>query len=227
MKSSDESFWCNEVKRILKQYDLPSAYELFVNTPSKEKWKALLNSKMNSYLEAVWEQEIYSKKYLKYLNPHSVTVGKLHVCWSSVRHNVRDNRRAELKVKVLTGAYILQANRSCFNQYAVDPSYKLCLKEPEDREHFIARCDSLEHVKKPYRQKFNMIFNNIIPSQSIDSIVFTKLVLDCSMVVHEDVLEKIDSHKIELYSRELLAELHYTRIGLLNKQEGKTAGQRS
>ena len=72
-----------------------------------------------------------------------------------------------------------------------------------------------------------MIFNNIIPSQSIDSIVFTKLVLDCSMVVHEDVLEKIDSHKIELYSRELLAELHYTRIGLLNKQEGKTAGQRS
>ena len=37
MKSSDESSWCNEVKRILKQYDLPSAYELFVNTPSKEK----------------------------------------------------------------------------------------------------------------------------------------------------------------------------------------------
>ena len=109
----------------------------------------------------------------------------------------------------------------------VDPSCKLCLKEPEDREHFKARCDSLEHVRKPYRQKFNMIFNNIIPSQSIDSIVFTKLVLDCSMVVHGDVLEKIDSHKVELYSRELLSELHYTRIGLLNKQEGKTAGQRS
>ena len=47
------------------------------------------------------------------------------------------------------------------------------------------------------------------------------------MVVHEDVFEKIDSHKIELYSRELLAELHYIRIGLLNKQEGRTAGQRS
>ena len=136
-----------------------------------QKWKTLLNSKMNSYLETVWEQEIYSKKSLKYLNPRSVTVGKLHMCWSSVRHNVRDNRRAELKVKVLTGAYILQANRSCFNQYAVDPSCKLCQKEPEDREHFIARCDSLEHVRKPYRQKFNMIFNNIIPSQSIDSIV--------------------------------------------------------
>ena len=167
-------------------------FQVHVNTPSKEKWKALLNSKMNSYLETVWDQEIYSKKSLKYLNPCSVTVRKPHVCWSSVRHNERDNRKAELKVKVLTGAYILQANRSCFNQYTVDPSCKLCLKEPEDREHFKAKCNSLECVRKPYRQKFNMIFNNIIPSQSIDSIVFTKLVLDCSMVVHEDVLEKID-----------------------------------
>ena len=116
MKSLDESSWCNEVKRILKQYELPSAYKLFVNTPSKEELKALLNSKMISYLEPIWEQEIYSKKSSKYLNSHSVTVGKLYLCWSSVRHNVRDYGRAELKVKVLTGSYILQANRSCFNQ---------------------------------------------------------------------------------------------------------------
>ena len=149
MTSLDESSWCNEVKRILKQYELSSAYELFVNTPSKKEWKALLNSKINSYLESIWEQEIYSKKYSKYINRHSVTVGKLHVCWSSVKHNVRDNRSAELKVKVLTGSYIQQANRSCFNQYAVDLSFKLCLTELEDREHFIARCDSLKHVKKP------------------------------------------------------------------------------
>ena len=47
------------------------------------------------------------------------------------------------------------------------------------------------------------------------------------MVKREDVLENIDSHKVELYSRELLTELHYTRIGLLNKQEGRTAGQLS
>ena len=52
---------------------------------------------------------------------------------------------------------------------------KRCQQEPDDREHFIARCDSLEHVPKPYRQKFNMIFNKIIPSQSIDNMIFTKI----------------------------------------------------
>ena len=65
-----------------------------------------------------------------------------------------------------------------------------------------------------------MIFNNIFPSQIIDSIIFTKYVLDYSIfnLVLEDVLEKIDSHKVEQYSRELLAEfLHYTRMDLLNQ----------
>ena len=74
-----------------------------------------------------------------------------------------------------------------------------------------------------------MVFNNIIPSQSLDSMIFTIVVLDCYMVVYEDVLKSIDSHKDEMYSRYLLhaAELHYTRIGLLDKQKGSTAGQRS
>ena len=44
------------------------------------------------------------------------------------------------------------------------------------------------------------------------------------MEVRENVLDKIDSHQVELYSRELLAELHYTRMGLLNKQVGGQQG---
>ena len=52
-----------------------------------------------------------------------------------------------MKVKILTGTYILQANRASFNQYAVDPTCKVCQGEPEDRVHFIARCKSLDHVR--------------------------------------------------------------------------------
>ena len=61
MKDSTENSWCDEVKMILEIYDLPSAYEvvrfhsfldggftnsayeLFVNPPSKNEWKAILN----------------------------------------------------------------------------------------------------------------------------------------------------------------------------------------
>ena len=130
---------------------------------------------------------------------------------------MRDSKRAELKVKLLTSMYILQANRSCFNQYAVDPMCKVCQKEPEDRVHFITRCGSLEHVRGPYRQKFVNMFKDIIPNVTIDSNSFAQLVLDYSMVLQADLLNNIDSHKVELWSRELIFKLHYTRLRLLNK----------
>ena len=32
-ENPDENTWCNEIKRTLKIYDLPNAYELFLNSP--------------------------------------------------------------------------------------------------------------------------------------------------------------------------------------------------
>ena len=203
MKSSDESSWCNEAKRFLNVYGLPSAYKLFLNPSPKDIWKSMLNSKISSYLEARWEQEILYKKSLKYLDPKSVVVGIPHICWSSVRYNIRDNRRAEMKVKILTGTYILQANRASFNKYAVDPTCKVCQEVPEDRVHFIARCESLDHVREPYKHKLENVFMDIIPNVK-DDMIFTKLVLDHSALI-QDSLNSIDSHKVELRSRELIS----------------------
>ena len=217
MKDSTENSWCNEVKRILEIYDLPSAYELFVNPPSKYEWKAILNSKLNCFVETAWKNDIRDKSSLKYLNPQSVSVGSSHSCWSSVRDNVHDSKRAELKVKILTGSYILQANRSCFNQYAIDPTCKLCKKEPEDREHFIARCWSLEHIRCSYRQKLVHILNDSSLSVMSDSALFTQITLDWSVVVQEYCVKDVDSDKIELWSREMISKLHYARLRLLNK----------
>ena len=146
-----------------------------------------------------------------------MSVGSSHSCWSSVRDNVHDSKRAELKVKILTGSYILQANRSCFNQYAIDPNCKLCKKEPEDREHFIARCWSLEHIRCSYRQKLVHILNDSSLSVMSDSALFTQITLDWSVVVQEYCVKDVDSDKIELWSREMISKLHYARLRLLNK----------
>ena len=63
-----------------------------------------------------------------------------HPVWSTVRCNIMDNKRAQLKCKLLTGTYILQGNRAVFNQHSVDPTCKLCTIAPETRQHFIAEC---------------------------------------------------------------------------------------
>ena len=46
--------------------------------------------------------------YLILSNLHDCSVGWVHWCWKSTDHNTRDVHRAHVKVKILTGAYILQ-----------------------------------------------------------------------------------------------------------------------
>ena len=49
---------------------------------------------------------------------------------STVRINHLDNKRTQLKCKILTGTYILQENRSVRSDH---PTCKLCLNAPKTR----------------------------------------------------------------------------------------------
>ena len=102
------------VRGILKLYSLPSIFQLLDNPPSKNEWKRLLNSAVNTAIEESWKQDIKSKSSLKYVNPDSLKVRKSHHVWSTVRNSIHDSRRAQLKSKLLTGTYILQGNRTAF-----------------------------------------------------------------------------------------------------------------
>ena len=93
----------------------------------------------------------------------------------------------------------------------------MCKKEQEDREHFIARCWSLDHIKCSYRQKLVDILNDSSLSVMSDSALFTQITLDWSVVVQEYGVKDVDSNKIELWSREMISKLHYARLRLLNK----------
>ena len=112
---------------------MPSVYALLEEQPSKSKWKQILKQSVHSYVEALRTSDLESKQSLKYVNPVSLKVGKSHPVWSSVRCNVMDNRRAQVKCKLLTGTYILQGNRAAFNQHEVDPTCQLCSAAPEIR----------------------------------------------------------------------------------------------
>ena len=103
-------------------------------------------------MESLWQADINSKSSTKHISPKALIVGKCHHIWSTVRNNIHNNRRAQFKCKLLTGTYILQANRAAFNQYSVNPTCKLCSKEPETREHFIAKCDFYDCKRNIYKK---------------------------------------------------------------------------
>ena len=54
-----------------------------------------------------------------------------------------------VKLKLVTGTYILQVNRSAFNQNEIDPTCLMSKEEPETIDHFMIRCNALEEVRQP------------------------------------------------------------------------------
>jgi len=87
-----------------------------------------------------------NKSSLKSISTTLCQFGKPHSTWSFVRDNPSDVQKAAIKTRILTGCYTLQANRSKFNQYKVDPTFPICKSAPEDRKHFILQCSSIERI---------------------------------------------------------------------------------
>ena len=67
-----------------------------------------------------------------------------------------------------------------------------------------------------YRQKLVHILNDSSLSVVSDSALFTQITLDWSVVVQEYCVKDFDTDKIELWSREMISDLHYARLRLLN-----------
>ena len=153
VRSITEKSWFSSVRMVLNAYDLPSAYDLIENPPSKEQWKKTVKSKVHQAIENQWRTDIESKSSLKYLHPEAVKIGKVHQMYAAVRNNIRDVRRAEIKARLLTGTYTLQSNRAKFNQYNVSPICQLCNKDIETREHFLTCCETLQNIRSVYHSK--------------------------------------------------------------------------
>lgn len=217
MKDISEKSWFNYVKSVLSKYNMPSIYSLLESDISNSEWKTLLNYSINFYVEEQWKKEAKSKSSLKYVNSDCLKVGQSHPVWSTVRCNVIDNKRAQLKCKLLTGTYILQGNRAVFNQHAVDPTCKLCNSAPETRQHLIAECQV--YATERYELTGKLLNNPVLPASVRDSVknpeILTQLMLDGSAVVkgcdsYVDVLDYL-----ELQSRDFIYKIHQKRIAKL------------
>ena len=104
MREDPRDIMFTYIKSILEYYDLPSVFWLLNNPPTKAEWKLILNYKINNMVESEWQTDIESKSSTKYVNPSILKVGTCHHIWSTVRDNIHDSRRAQLKCKLLTGA---------------------------------------------------------------------------------------------------------------------------
>ena len=131
------------------------------------------------------EKRIQEKSSLNYVNPAMLNVSRCH----TISSTVQCSRRAQLKCKLLTGSYTLQANRAVFNQFQVDPTCKLCSIAPGTRQHYIAGCPVFEIERNIFKQKVC----NYLPLRECDlqdPDTISRLALDSSAVCNHDIVDQ-------------------------------------
>ena len=120
-------------------YDLPTINTLLHIhvVPRKITWKR----EVKLAVDKLWNQKLISdcsaqKSFLTFCETAILSIGNIHRIWTAVQNNIKDVRRGGIKARLLTGTYILQCNRSKFNQHEVNATCPLCQLEDEDTLHF-------------------------------------------------------------------------------------------
>ena len=130
-----------------------------------------------------------------------------------------DNRRAQVKCKLLTGTNILQGNRAAFNQHEVCPTCKLCSAAPETRQHFLTECTSFLIERQ---ELFEKIQNNPVLNEKVCGFLdnpasMTQLVLDSSALLENGSVQTDILDLLELHTREYIYKIHQRRVAKLKQ----------
>ena len=108
--------------------------------------------------------------------------------------------KANIKAKIITGTYTLQANRARFNQHSVSPTCLLCKNDSEDREHLILHCTAHTYIREKHLATLRPLMARHYSSDTVDEIMSnTVILMQCLMDssktrVSDIIADKPQSH---------------------------------
>jgi hypothetical protein len=202
--------WCTRVRKILIQYDLPQMTQLLEEPLTKKEWNKMVKKACNTY----WYREISEMAALypslKYLNGRLYNPGSCHPAVTSVTESQADIKRFPLSQRFLTGTVTLQANRSKFNQFQVEPTCPLCSQSAEDREHVLTEC-------LVYTQERKEALERILPllrgsEENWDEDFWTSLFIDCSSLVGTGAIIEGKEDLVYFHSRVYISKIMKKRL---------------
>ena len=146
-KSPKSNSLINTFRDKLYKYGLPTIYELYVNTPTKEVWKKMVKTAVIAHVEEMIWDAASQKSTLTFLEK-SFHYRETHPVVGLVE-NSRQVTRANVKTRLLTKTYPIQETRHRVKR-ANNPSCLLCQHHSEDTLHFILKCPALDETRQRY-----------------------------------------------------------------------------
>ena len=218
-KTQDSHSWVISTQKLLHKYQLPNFMEIFDSDLEKTQWKEDVKKAVFQHWKKEIETEAQEKSTLQFLNP--LFNGKAHSIWSSTTHDSRDVRRANVKVRMLTGTYILQATKAAFNQTRIT-TCPLCNEADEDIVHFMIECKALDECRQPILEALKAAIPLTYqhhPYAQWDPSLICQLVLDPTHPNIRNILpiEQCVLLEVEKLSRVLCYRIHKKRCEMLDQ----------
>ena len=113
----------------------------------KVEWKSFIKKSVVTHWVSILKADAAVKSSLSCMDLHDVNPHSAHHIWPKGGCSSRSRVAASFRAKLLSGSYILQANRARFNQNSVNPTCPLCKQAPEDLPHFLISCQGLEPTR--------------------------------------------------------------------------------
>ena len=178
----------------------------------------MIKTKIYTYWKSRLLEEAKLYKSLKFMDKH-LTFGKVHPLAKSTTYNIRDIARIPKRLKIVTGNYILQSDKSAFSKKATSPICLLCKKSEETTTHFLIVCEKLEETRTPILNKIIQEVSSIFAEQKLGGKIDLLLIIinPFAYVAGGEDTKLTDSisNSLEPICRQLLHALHNKRYALL------------
>ena len=184
----------------------------------KSKWSSVVKSKVREY----WSSHIHTMSQmfssLQFLNSKSIYKGNVHPILKHKYYSALIIDRIPIKLRIVTGTYVLQTKRIKFYRDESDPTCLLCGNTEETIQHFILDCQKLESERTKILMEISATWRNIqnceISFTELDSISQLQILLDSSKY-NKVKIDPTNATRIELLAIRLLFRLHIRRTKLL------------
>jgi hypothetical protein len=160
VKEEYSNSWFICVNKILRKYDLKEAYNYLDNPIKNSPWISLVKSRVNDHCCTQLTTLAQLYKGLQYLTNHNKSKSKIHPILKHRCYSSLDISRIPVKLRLVTGTYVLQAKRIKYYRNETDPACLLCGAAEENILHFILQCEKLQSERVALLSEINSIWQN-------------------------------------------------------------------
>ena len=160
-------------------------------------------------------------KGLQYLSNHTLSKCKIHPilkhrCYSSL------DSRIPVKLRLVTGTYVLQTKRIKYYRNETDPTCLLCGAAEENVLHFILQCEKLQSERVALLSEINAIWQNEFQNnENLSEVDQLQLLIDNTIKVKPTKKNSASVARLDGLSRRLMFKLHIKRTKLLESDRDK------